>query len=419
MARNSKIRISEKPWLHGASAWWCATVGGKRRKLDRDYKAACRKLKALQVQAKKGLVDNREWWDAPFSELADKYLDIIQVQKKPATYHNFRFAILRALTILGPTIRVNQLTAGHLEEIEIALKKGGEGSKESGVGLKKGRSGLKKGGYSPTTIKNTIATVQGVLNWAVRTGRIDSSPVPKYTKPAALIRNRVMTRTEFGSLLRHSDRNFRRFLIALRLTGCRPGELSGLIWDWVDLDEGMWIIPDHKTITRQREPMPRMIPLPATVLRMCRWLARKPHAGSDYVFLNKLGFPYSKDCLVKKMARLRERANLGIKGGEKVVLYNLRIAFGTESVGKVSDIELAALMGHTEVRMTQRYYKASVARLRDIRCRLEAHPGVRENVSASGNGHSADAAAGVLKTDGLPANSSTPVPQEALTQAVS
>jgi len=344
-------------------------------------------------------------------------LDVIKDKKKSATYHNFRYAILRALTVLGPRIRTNQLTAGHLEDIECALIKGGEGSQKSGITLKDGRRGLKEGGYSPTTIKNTIATVQGVLNWAVRTGRIDSSPIPKYEKPAALIRNRVTSRAEFGSLLRHADRNFRRFLIALRLTGCRPAELSSLIWDWVDLDEGMWILPDHKTITRQRQPMPRMIPLSSTVLRMCRWLARKPHSGSDHVFLNKLGFPYSKDCLVKKMARLRQRANLGIKGGERAVLYNIRTTFATESVGKVSDIELAALMGHTEVRMTQRYYKASAARLRDIRDRLQARPEVRESASASENHRLGDADAGKGNSAENPRPTSLPtlVQQEALT----
>jgi hypothetical protein len=62
MARESKI--SDKPWLHGASGWWCATIHGKRKKLDKDYVAACRKLKALRVEAKKGFIGNRDWWDA-------------------------------------------------------------------------------------------------------------------------------------------------------------------------------------------------------------------------------------------------------------------------------------------------------------------------------------------------------------------
>jgi integrase len=349
MARKSKI--SDKPWLHGASGWWCATVSGKRKKLDKDFVAACRKLKAIHVDAKKGVPINRQWWDAPFSELADEYLDDIQDHKKPATYKSFRYGILRALKIIGTTVRVCELRKNHLRTIHKQLH---------------------KEGYSPTTIKDTITTVQGVLNWAVEFEMIDMTPVPKYKKPAALTRNRVFTRKEFGSLLRESDRNFRRFLIALRLTGCRPGELSGLIWEWVDLDQGMWIIPDHKTITRQRQPRPRMIPLPPTVLRMCRWLARKPHLASDHVFLNKLGLPYSKDCLVKKMARLRKSAGIQVKGGENLVLYSNRHSFGTDNAGKVSDIELAELMGHTEVRMTQRYYHVSPERLLDIQRRLQA-----------------------------------------------
>jgi hypothetical protein len=73
-------KASEKPWLHNASGWWCATLNGKRKKLDKDFVAACRKLKALRVQAKKGFIGNRDWWDAPFSELADEYLDC----KRPA-----------------------------------------------------------------------------------------------------------------------------------------------------------------------------------------------------------------------------------------------------------------------------------------------------------------------------------------------
>ena len=42
---------------------------------------------------------------------------------------------------------------------------------------------MAKGEYSPTTIKDTITTVQQVFNWAVEQELLDSSPVPKYRKP--------------------------------------------------------------------------------------------------------------------------------------------------------------------------------------------------------------------------------------------
>jgi integrase len=205
--------------------------------------------------------------------------------------------------------------------------------------------------FSPTTIKNTITTVQGVLGWAVETERIDIHPVPKYKKPAARCRERVITRQEFAALLKHADRNFRRFLLALVSTGCRPGELRTLRWEWVDTGEELWIIPEHKTITRQRMPKPRKIPLPPRILRMCCRLARKPRVPNGHVFLNKHGKPYTKDCLVKKMARLRDRAGIEVKGGEKIVLHSGRHTFITFHVGQVSDVELADVTGHSDPRM--------------------------------------------------------------------
>jgi len=367
-------KASDKPWLHNASGWWCATLNGKRKKLDKDFVAACRKLKALRVQAKKGLIGNRDWWDAPFSQLADEYLDDIKARKEPATYRSFRYGILRALKIVGTTVRVAELRKIHLAKIDQQMR---------------------KDDYSPTTIKDTITTVQGVLNWAVEFELIDATPLPRYKKPAARCRTRVITRDEFGALLRHSDRNFQRFLMGLRLTGCRPGELRSLIWEWVDLDQELWIIPEHKTITRQREPRPRMIPLSPKILRMCRRLAQKPHLPSDHVFLNKHGKPYTKDCVVRKMDRLRDQAGIKTKGGERLVIYCIRHAFGTDNAGKVSDIELAEVMGHTETRMTRRYVHSSADRLRGIQRRLQTRPGVPENASVSGNGRSVDAAVGV------------------------
>jgi integrase len=346
MARKS----SGKPWLHGASGWWCATIAGKRRKLDKDYTVACRKLKACFTQAKRGDGTVAGWLDATLSALADEYLDHIKATKKPGTYRSFRYGILRALRILGPQLRVGEMRKFHLARIEQEMA---------------------KGDYSPTTIKDTITLVQQVYNWAVEQELLDSNPVPKYRKPRARRRSRIISPDEFGVLLRHSDRAFRRFLIALRLTGCRPGELRSLVWEWVDLEQGLWIIPEHKTITRQREPRPRIIPLPRTVLMMCRWLARKPHKPCDHVFQNLHGRPYSMDCVVTKMGRIRERAQVGSKGGERIVLYSARHTYGTDGVGKVSDIELAELMGHTEARMTHRYVHLKVEHLQDIQRRVQ------------------------------------------------
>jgi site-specific recombinase XerD len=71
------------------------------------------------------------------------------------------------------------------------------------------------------------------------------------------------------------------------------------------------------------------------------------------------------------MSRIRERAGIEVKGGEQLVLYSNRHTFGTEAAGKVSDIELAELMGHTQVRSTRRYVHLNASHLHDIRRRAQ------------------------------------------------
>jgi integrase len=191
------------------------------------------------------------------------------------------------------------------------------------------------------------------------------------------------------------------------------------LWEWVDLGEELWIIPEHKTITRQRIPRPRMIPLPPRILRMCCRLARKPHLPGDHVFLNKHGKPYTKDCLVKKMARLRDRAGIEVKGGERLVLHSGRHTFISDHVGRMSDVELAEVTGHSDLRMLQRYNHMSRERFRDIGRRLRAPYSVRESASASGDRRLGDADSENSTDDPRPTSLPTPVQQEALTQAVS
>lgn len=343
-------RSSGRPWLHGASGWWCTTLNKKRKKLDKDYRVACRKLKALRTQQQREAAGGREWLGAPFAVLADEYQADIKARKPAVTSRSVRYRLLRALRILGTKLRVGELRKFHLTKIERELS-----AKD----------------YSPTTIKDTIATVQGVFNWAVTQDLLDTNPLAGYQKPRARRRTRIITPEEFQSLLQHADPNFRRVLIALRLTGCRPAEVRTLIWEWVDLERALWVIPEHKTISRQREPRPRIIPLPGAVLRMCRRLARKPHLPTDHVFLNTRGTPYTKDCFCQTMERLRKRAGIGVKGGEQIVLYSNRHTFGTERTGKITDIELAELMGHTEVGTTHRYIHLNAERLHDIQRRAQ------------------------------------------------
>ncbi len=340
-------RPADKPWLHKASQMWCITLDGKRQYLDRDYKVACRKLRKLRADQERTRQGGREWLDAPFADLADEFLSDVKTRRAAGTYRNYREQLLRAMRAFGTNLRVGDIRKLHLAKIEQAMADG----------------------FSSSTVRDTIAAVQMTFNWALRNDLLDMSPLVGYQKPAGGGRSRLVTDEEFQLLMRHADVRFRRFLLSLRLTGCRPGELRMLTWSMVDFDAALWVLPKHKTVTMQREPRPRIIPLPDTILKMCNWIVEDRVSPDEHVFLNAHGRPYSKNCVVTKMSRIRERAGIGKKSGESLVLYSNRHTFATNSIGNVADTELAELLGHTTTRTLRRYVHLNSDHLHDIQRR--------------------------------------------------
>lgn len=338
-----------KPWFHAPSGFWCAQIAGKRHYLDRDPDTAQRKLKKLLQDQKRGDAGLQAWLDALFSDLADEFLDDVKARRSAATYSSYQEMLELAQTHLGTNLHVGNLRKLHLTKLEQALT----------------------GNYSPTTIFKCLHAVQRVFSWAVENELLDVSCLIAYRKPRPRERNRIITPDEFQAMLRGSGAPFRRFLLALRLCGCRPGELRRLVWEEVFLDEGVFVLPEHKTLTRQKHPRPRIIVLPAPILKLTQWLAREPHTPHDYVFVNSDGRPWTRSALHSQMRRLRERVGLQPKAGENIVLYSNRHTFATDKVGKVSDIELASLMGHESTATTRRYVHLNLARLRDIQKRAQ------------------------------------------------
>ena len=353
----SKLSPNE-PWLHTASGFWCKKVAGKLHYLDRDYRAAKRKLAKILRDRDRVKAGAQDWLSAPFANLCDEFLE--RKSKGSTTYRDYRYRLVRALRVLDRDLRVAAVNEGHLEDLEQRLR---------------------EDGLSPSSIRDTLATMQSVFKWALRRQMIAHDPLAGYAKPIGRSRNRIVTPTEFQALLRASasNRPFQRVLLALRRTGCRPGEVRTLTWEMVDFENRVWIIPDHKTIDRQEDPRPRIVPLPDCIWKMCRWLRACPDSHDTHVFVNAWGRPYTKDRLVKCMDRVRKRAGIVIKAGEQLVLYSQRHTYATNAYGKVGDIALAELMGHTDVRTTRRYAHLNTTRLHEYQRAIQANGPTRES----------------------------------------
>ncbi|MDA0921396.1 MAG: hypothetical protein O2945_20190, partial [Planctomycetota bacterium] len=60
--------------------------------------------------------------------------------------------------------------------------------------------GAFKNDLSPTTVKDTIATVQTVFSWAVKHDLVTENPLVGYEKPRGRTRNRIVSEDEFKAL---------------------------------------------------------------------------------------------------------------------------------------------------------------------------------------------------------------------------
>lgn len=343
-----------KVWFHEGSGYWCVYRAGKRVYLSKDKTTAQKKLNRLRADEKAGGSGCADCLERPFGDLAREFLEDVQARRAPRTWQDYRDSLDRALLHLEADLTVGQFKKIHLAKLERALAP-----------------------HSPTTAFKTIHAVQRVFGWAVETDLLEHSPLTGYRKPRPRQRTRLIDPEEFQAMLRSSDAPFRRFLLALRLTGCRPKELRCLLWGHVHLGNGVWVIPDrrggvtHKAAGRQKQPLPRVVALPDPIISLCRWLEAHRQPGQEHVFLNRRGKPWTATALWSRLKRLRPKAKLGEKGGERIVLYSCRHTYATEKAGSVTDMELAELLGQTTPGMAKKYVHFNTARLKEILKRSE------------------------------------------------
>lgn len=203
---------------------------------------------------------------------------------------------------------------------------------------------------SQWTRRMAVQFVQRPFNWAARLRMIPHNPFLGFSLEEGESR-RPMTDDEFRACLRHSDAMFRRVLLFLRHTGCRPGEMALATWEDVDWQRACIILERHKTRKKTRKP--RVIPLTPFVVKLLRWLERRTERPVGLIFRNTKGNPWNRCNLSIRMQKLRWRAGLPAD----CFLYGTRHAFGTQAVLNGANLKLLSkAMGHRSATTTERYY---------------------------------------------------------------
>lgn len=133
-----------------------------------------------------------------------------------------------------------------------------------------------------TQANRTLAHVRKMLNWCVERGILNTSPASGIKAPCKETpRERVLSDDEIRRIMPVCKVHGFPFGDAIRimlLTAQRRGEVAGMRWSELDLENRVWHLPSHRT----KNGRPHVVPLSPPVIEILENLPR--FARSDLVF---------------------------------------------------------------------------------------------------------------------------------------
>ena len=175
---------------------------------------------------------------------------------------------------------------------------------------------------------------------------VSNNPAADLKTAPDVCRERFLTAEETHRLLKAIDADENQIaaqsIKLLLLTGARRNEITQAKWEYVDWQKKKLLVPCSKS------GRPRLIQLNSAALDLMLALPREP--GNAFIFPSPLtGRPSAS--LHFPWTRIRKRA--GLNGFR---LHDLRHSFASFLVNKgVSIYVVQGLLGHANVRATQRY----------------------------------------------------------------
>lgn len=325
MSRNASV------WWNAQKKAWCSDVGGQRKVLAhgrRSRAAAETKLRALLDQ--QALL--REVHGAiTVARLCEQFLADSEQNLERATYESYRYGCQKFVDLFGDRL-AHTLEPLDIQRFSLELKRT----------------------LNDTSRAIVLRSVQRCFNWGVESRLIPPHHLGRIRKPKSRTRDRYLADDEFQKILRATNPRdarrigapFRRLLLAMDWTLCRPSELARLKWEHVHLNQNVAILPHHKT---KRTGKPKVVPLIPKLKRLLQWVKR--HQTSDHCFLNSRGEPWTLSAIEQRMKHVKDRSGI-----HDVVPYTIRHRAATNAILRTGDLKMTSLLlGHTSTATTERY----------------------------------------------------------------
>lgn len=208
--------------------------------------------------------------------------------------------------------------------------------------LERLRTPTKRGQRTITTVNRELTWLRRILNIAVQKDWILKNPFHKgdslISVAAEEKRERILTRDEEIRLLSvcvGRRKNLRLPILLLLDTGLRHREMLTLEWSNVDLQNGVLVIKAQYSKTEKE----RMVGLTKRLIQELGRLEPKEGKVFKYrVYINKT------------FDAIRKEAGL-----PDVRVHDLRHTYATRAAKKVELVQLANVLGHTQIQTTFRY----------------------------------------------------------------
>jgi integrase len=207
---------------------------------------------------------------------------------------------------------------------------------------------LRKGdGVKPATVNRELAMLSKAFSLAAKEWEwLKDNPVSRVSKEKENnARDRWLSKDEEKRLLDNSPEWIKQIIIFSLNTGLRLGELTGLEWSRVDISNKTILIDNSKNGEQ------RTIPLNKYALDVVTQRSRVRSLKCDYVFINRYGGKINSNSLRDAFRKILRKVEI-----DDFRLHDLRHSFATRLTQSDVDLyKISKLLGHKDIKMTQRY----------------------------------------------------------------
>lgn len=286
-------------------------------------------------------------------ELFQQYIQICEytLRRRPATIRSYKDAFGHLVKLVPEIIYPQHLTETRMNEFFKRMQ-----TRKRIVGKDTIKVGVKN-----STIASYWSKLSPFFIWMEASGHIDKSPLAYISKPKEYYENKPALKKKqieklYASILL---RNTNAFLIkrdtallsTLFFTGVRKRELLSIQVRDVDLEKNVITIRGATSKSKKT----RSIPInPTLKVHLDDYLKARKKYTSEFLFVSA-----TKDCGLTQHGIKHWIKRMRKASGVRFHLHQLRHTFACNLArNNISLPKLQKLMGHTDLRMTERYVRS-------------------------------------------------------------